>query len=90
MLKPWNGNAASEEKEVRQTGMELFTRNPHLNMHIRTGMDNLFERADDFVTAHQIRLITSVFMPKVSYTYIAIVDFIKGGARELTGLAEKL
>jgi hypothetical protein len=53
-------------------------------------MDNLFERADDFVTAHQMRLITDVCMPKVSYSYVAIVDFIKGVSRELTRLAEKL
>jgi len=68
----------------------IFTRNPHLSMHIRTGMENVFERADDFVTSHQIRLITGVCMPKASYSYVAMLDLIKGVSRELTSFSEKL
>ena len=33
----------------------ILTRNPHLIMHIRTGMENLSERAGDYVATHQIR-----------------------------------
>jgi Na+/phosphate symporter len=68
----------------------ILTRNPHLKMHIRTGMENLSERAGDYVATHQIRLITGVCMPKASYSYIAIVDLIKGVSRELTIFSEKL
>jgi Na+/phosphate symporter len=68
----------------------ILTKNPHLSMHIRTGMENVFERADDFVTAHQIRLITGVCMPKASYSYVAMVDLIKGVSKELTSFSEKL
>ena len=66
------------------------TRTPHWKMHIRTGMENLSERAGDYVASHQIRLITGVCMPKASYSYIAIVDLIKGVSRELTIFSEKL
>ncbi len=68
----------------------ILTRNPHLSMHIRMGMENLFDRADSFVTAHQIRMITGVCMPKASYSYVAMVDLIKGVSRELTIFSEKL
>ena len=68
----------------------ILTRNPHLKMHIRTGMENLSKRAGDYVATHQTRLITGVCMPKASYSYIAIVDLIKGVSRELTTFSEKL
>ncbi len=68
----------------------ILTRNSHLSMHIRTGTENVFERADDFVAAHQIRLITGVCMPKASYSYVAMIDLIKGVSRELTGFSERL
>ncbi len=68
----------------------ILTRNPHLKMHIRTGMENLSERAADYVAAHEIRLITGVCMPKSSYSYIAIIDLIKGASRELTTFSEKI
>ena len=68
----------------------ILTRNPHLKMHIRMGMENLSDRAGDYVATHQTRLITGVCMPKASYSYIAIVDLIKGVSRELTTFSEKL
>ena len=46
--------------------------------------------AEDYVAAHQIRLITGVCMPKASYSYIAIVDLIKGVSRELNSFCEEL
>jgi Na+/phosphate symporter len=68
----------------------ILTRNPHLRMHIRTGMESLFDRADDYATEHQVRLIAGVCMPKASYLYLAIVDCIKDVSRELASFAEKL
>jgi Na+/phosphate symporter len=68
----------------------ILTMNSHLSMHIRTGMENVFESADDFVAAHQVRLITGVCMPKASYSYVAMVDLIKGVSRELTSFSEGL
>ncbi len=68
----------------------ILTRNPHLKMHVRAGMEDLSERADDYAASHQMRLITGVCMPKASYSYIAIIDLIKGVSRELTIFSEKL
>ena len=68
----------------------ILIRNPHLKIHIRTEMENLSRVADDYVATHQTRLITGVCMPKASYSYIAIVDLIKGVSRELTSFSEKL
>jgi Na+/phosphate symporter len=68
----------------------ILTRNPHLKKHIRTEMENLSRMAEDYVAAHQIRLITGVCMPKASYSYIAIVDLIKGVSRELNSFCEEL
>jgi Na+/phosphate symporter len=78
------------QTQFEDTTDYILTRNPHLSMHIRTGMENVFERADDFVTSHQIRLITGVCMPKASYSYVAMLDLIKGVSRELTSFSEKL
>jgi Na+/phosphate symporter len=90
--------ATNEIKELyalMQTQVEdatdyVLTRNPHLKMHIRTGMENLSERVDDYVATHQTRLITGECMPKASYSYIAIVNLIKEVSRELTTFSEKL
>jgi len=68
----------------------ILTRNPHLKMHIRTEMENLSERAAEYVATHQTRLIAGECMPKASYSYIAIVDLIKEVSRELTTFSEKL
>jgi len=68
----------------------ILTRNPHLKMHIRTEMENLSERAAEYVATHQTRLIAGECMPRASYSYIAIVDLIKEMSRELTTFSEKL
>ena len=68
----------------------LLTKNPHLRMHIRTGMEHLLEKAEDYVTAHEKRLIEGVCVPKASYSYVAIVDLIKRVSMELNNFSEKL
>jgi len=78
------------QTQFEDTTDYILTRNSHLKVHIRTGMENLFKRAEEYVTEHEIRLITGVCMPKASYSYIAIVDCIKGASRELTSFSEKL
>ena len=88
-------NEIKELYTLMQTHFEdatdyILTRNPHLKMHIKTGMEDLSERAGDYVATHQMRLITGVCMPKASYSYIAIVDLIRGVSRELTTFSEKL
>ena len=78
------------QTQCEDTADYILTRNPHLRMHIRTGMESLFDRADDYVTEHQVRLIAGVCMPKASYLYLAIVDCIKDVSRELASFSEKL
>jgi len=68
----------------------ILTRNPYLRMHIKTGMENLFERAEDCIAEHETRMITCACMPKASYSYVAIIDSIKGLSRELKSFSEKL
>ncbi len=68
----------------------ILTRNSHLKMHVKMGMENLYERTNDYVTSHENRLITGVCMPKASYSYIAMVNLIKEASRELTNFCEKL
>lgn len=36
----------------------ILTRNPHLRMHMKTGMENLFKRAEDCIAEHTTRMIT--------------------------------
>jgi Na+/phosphate symporter len=78
------------QTQFQDTTDYILTRNPHLSMHIRTGMESLFKMADDSAAAHQTRLITGVCVPKTSYLYVAIIDFIKGVSRELTTFSDKL
>jgi Na+/phosphate symporter len=78
------------QTQFEDTTDYILTRNSHLKVHIRTGMGNLFKKAEDYVTEHEIRLITGVCMPKASYSYLTIVDCIKGASRELTSFSEKL
>ena len=66
------------------------TRNSHLKMHIRTAMEDIYQKANKYSTMHETRLITGVCMPKASYSYITIIDCIKGLSRELLSFAEKL
>ncbi len=68
----------------------LLTKNPRLKMHVRTGMEHLLEKAEDYVTAHEKRLIEGVCVPKSSYAYVAIVDLIKRVSMELSNFSEKL
>ena len=68
----------------------ILTRNPHLRMNIRTGMENVFGKVEDCVAEHEIRMVTCVCMPKESYSYVAIIDSIKGLSRELTNFSDKL
>jgi len=68
----------------------ILTRNSHLKMHIRTATENIYQKANEYSTMHETRLITGVCMPKASYSYIAIIDCIKGVSRELSSFAEKL
>jgi len=68
----------------------ILTRNPHLRMHIKTGMESLFERAEDCIAEHETRMITCACMPKASYSYVALIDSIKGLSRELNSFSEKL
>jgi len=68
----------------------ILTRNSHLKMHIKTGMENLFEKANEYVPAHEVRLITGVCTPKASYSYVAIVNLLKEVSKELTNFSEKL
>jgi Na+/phosphate symporter len=68
----------------------ILTRNPHLRTHIKTGMENLFERAEDCMAELETRMITCACMPKASYSYVAIIDSIKGLSRELNNFSEKL
>jgi Na+/phosphate symporter len=67
-----------------------LTRNPHLRMHIKTGMENLFERVEDCIAEHETRLVTCGCIPKASYSYVAIIDSVKGLSRELNNFSEKL
>jgi len=66
------------------------TKNSHLRIHIKTGMESLFKKADEYVTGHETRLITGLCMPKASYSYLAIVESMKTVSRELTSFSEKL
>jgi hypothetical protein len=68
----------------------ILTRNPNMRMHIKTGMETLFKRAEDCITELSAWMITYSFMPKVSYSYVAILDSIKGLSRELNKFSEKL
>jgi len=68
----------------------ILTRNPHLRMHIKTGMENLFEMAEDCIAEHETRMIMCACMPKASYSYVAIIDSIKGLSRELNNFSGKL
>ncbi len=78
------------QTQFEDTKDYILTRNPHLRMHIRMGMENLSERASDYAAMHETRLITGVCMPKASYSYIAMVDLIKRASRELTTFSDKL
>ncbi|OGP65639.1 MAG: hypothetical protein A2170_09800 [Deltaproteobacteria bacterium RBG_13_53_10] len=78
------------QTQFQDTTDYILTRNSRLRIHIKTGMETLFKRADEYVTEHETRLITGVCMPKASYSYLAIVDSIKAVAREVTGFSEKL
>ena len=78
------------QNQFQDTTDYILTRNSRLRIHIKTGMENLFKRADEYVTGHETRLITGVCMPKASYSYLAIVDSIKAVSRELTSFYEKL
>jgi Na+/phosphate symporter len=68
----------------------ILTKNSHLRMHIKTGMESLFKKADEYVTGHETRLITGICMPKASYSYLAIVDSMKTVSGELASFSEKL
>ncbi len=68
----------------------LLTKNPRLKMHVSMGMEHLLEKAEDYVTAHEKRLIEGVCVPKSSYAYVAIVDLIKRVSMELNNFSEKL
>jgi Na+/phosphate symporter len=78
------------QTQFQDTTDYILTTNPHLRTHIRTGMERLFEGADEYAIGHETRLITGVCMPKASYLYLAIVDCIKGVSKELTIFSEKL
>ncbi len=68
----------------------ILTRNTHLKTHIKTGMEELYERAEDYIAEHQTRLIICACIPKSSYSYVAIIDLVKGLSRELTNFSERL
>jgi hypothetical protein len=68
----------------------ILTKNPHTRMHIKTGMENLFERAEDCITELSAWMISSALMPKTSYSYVAIIDSIMRLSRELNKFSEKL
>jgi len=68
----------------------ILTKNPHLRMHIKTGMENVFEKAGDCIAEHETRMITCECIPIASYSYVAIIDYIKGLSRELNNFSEKL
>jgi Na+/phosphate symporter len=85
-----NGLYTLMQTQFKDATDHLLTKNVHLKMHIRTGMEEVSERAADYVAMHQTRLITGECMPKASYSYIAIVDLIKWVSRELTSFSEKL
>ncbi len=68
----------------------ILTKNPHLRMHIKTGMENVFEKAGDCIAEHETRMIRCECIPKASYSYVAIIDYIKGLSRELNNFSEKL
>ena len=68
----------------------ILTRNPHLRMHIKTGMENLFERAENCIAEQAAGMIACACMPKASYSYVAIIDSIKGLSRELNNFSGKL
>ena len=68
----------------------ILTRNPHLRAYIKTGMENVFEKGEDCFAEHETRMITCACIPRASYSYVAIIDSIKGLSRELTAFSEKL
>jgi len=68
----------------------ILTRNPHLKMHVKSGMENVFEKAEDCIAEHETRMITCECIPTASYSYVAIIDSIKGLSRELNNFSEKL
>lgn len=53
-------------------------------------MENVFERVEDCAAEHDIRMVTSVCMPKESYSYVAMIDSIKGLSQELTNFSKKI
>ena len=95
---PFTDRAINEIRELYtllQTQSEditdyILTRNSHLKTHIRPGIENIYKKANEYSTRHETRLITGVCMPKASYSYITIVDCIKGVAREFSSFSEKL
>jgi Na+/phosphate symporter len=68
----------------------ILTRNSHLKMHIRTATESICQKANEYNTMHETRLIAGVCMPKASYSYITITACIKGVSMELSNFAEKL
>lgn len=68
----------------------ILAGNSHFKMHIRTATENISQKANEYSTMHETRLIGGVCMPKASYLYITILDCIKGMSRELSSFAEKL
>jgi len=78
------------QTQFEDTTDYILTRNSHLRMQIRTGIRNIYEKGNEYSTRHETRLITGVCMPKASYSYLAIVDCIKGVSREFSSFSEKL
>jgi len=76
--------------QFKDTTDYILTRNLHLKMHIKTGMENLFERIEDCIAEHETRLIMCACVPKASYSYVAIIESIKVLSRELNNFSEKL
>ncbi len=68
----------------------ILTRNPHLRMHIKTGMENVFEKVEECIAENETRMIMCECIPQASYSYVAIIDSIKGLSRELNTFSEKL
>jgi len=74
---------------VRDTKDVLVTHNPRLAKHVRTEMEKLIGRADDFALEHQERLMLGFCTPQASYLYVDMLDALKRIARELVYLSEK-
>jgi Na+/phosphate symporter len=75
---------------VRDTRDVVLTGNPVLLAHVLSVHDTLSQAAQDFMTAHQERLINGVCQPKHSSIFLDIVDNLRNAGWHLREIVTKL